>query len=93
MLQAVRGPIPAQAQAPVHRMLSLNLDLTDLSAFPSYRVEVVDETGRPMAKGTAIPDNGRAAAIVPPLVSRGRYYIRLYSPSAVLLREYGLEVN
>ena len=91
VLQASRGPMPAHSQVPAGRPVQLQMDLTDLAAFPAYRVEVVDSSGRRLWQGPAEIQNGRAAVNVPKPLAKGRYYIRLYSLSSELLREYGLE--
>lgn len=92
-LEAVRGPMAAHAEAPAGRPLELAMDLTELPAHPGYRIEVVDEQGRRMWEGTASAAGGRLAASIPARLSPGRYYVRLYSPSSELLREYGLETR
>jgi hypothetical protein len=43
-LRTMRGPA-TQATAPSRRPLVLELDLTGLAASPSYRIEVVDQSG------------------------------------------------
>jgi hypothetical protein len=91
LLQASRGPAEGYSRAPAGRPLNLSMDLTEVSAFPSYRVELVDARGARLWEGPAAIEQGRAAARVPRKLSAGRYYVRLYSPAAELLREYGLE--
>jgi anti-sigma factor RsiW len=89
-LQASRGP--AHSQAPAGRPLDLSMDLTEVAAFPSYRVELVDARGARLWEGPAAVEQGRAATRVTAKLSAGHsYYIRLYSPAKELLREYGLE--
>jgi hypothetical protein len=91
VLQASRGPMSAHSQVPAGKPLQLQMDLADLAAFPAYHVEVVDQSGHSFWQGAAAVQNGRAAVNVPKPFAKGRYYIRLYSPSSELLREYGLE--
>lgn len=92
-LEAARGHMAVHAAAPAGRPLELAMDLTELPAHPGYRIEVVDERGRRVWDGTASVRGGRLAAAVPARFPRGRYYVRLYSPSSELLREYGLETR
>jgi predicted anti-sigma-YlaC factor YlaD len=84
-LAATRG-VGIEAQAPAGVPLALKLDLTGLPASASYRVEMVDRLGKPVWAG-AFP--GPPAKASP----AGIYFVRLYSPSGDLLREYGLEIG
>jgi methionine-rich copper-binding protein CopC len=91
VLQASRGPMPAHSQVPAGKPLQLEMDLTDLASFPAYGVEVVDQSGHRFWQGPAAIKNGHAVVSIPKPLAKGRYYVRLYSPSSELLREYGLE--
>ena len=88
-LQATRG---VGAEAPPRRPLTLALDLTGLPQLPSYRVEMVDATGNRVWQGMVAADNAKATAQVPPK-NRGAYFVRVYTPSGEILREFGLEVR
>jgi hypothetical protein len=90
-LEATRGP-GIDARAPAGRPLVLNLDLSGLSALPSYRVETVDRLGKVVWQGSVAPQDSKAAASLPG-VSPGVYFVRVYTPSGELLREYGLDVQ
>jgi hypothetical protein len=92
-LVAVRGPMAAHSQAPAGRPLELGMDLTGLQEYTSYRVELVDHNGRRLWEEPASVQDGRLAVVVRKRLSPGRYYVRLYSPSAELLREFGLETR
>jgi hypothetical protein len=90
-LETTRGP--EGAQAPAGRPLLLRLDVTDLPAFPSYRVEVVNATGQPSAMLDASPRAGRLEAPLSELLKSGVHFVRLYSPQQELLREYALNIK
>jgi hypothetical protein len=83
-LAATRGSA-AGTPAPAGTPLVLQLDVTGLSA-TSFRVQMVDETGRSVWAGKF------PGASVPPRAA-GIYFVRLYSPAGELLREYGLEIG
>lgn len=84
-LSAMRGAA-AVAAAPANRPLVLHPDLTGLPAASSYRIEVVDASGRAVWSGTA------PGATLPAL-RPGMYFVRIYSGRSELLREYGLQVH
>jgi hypothetical protein len=102
-LRVVRSPGPAVAVsltalrgngagsiAPAGRELMLHPDLTGLAENSSYRMEIVDRTGRPVRQGTlARSQNG----IKFPGLGAGLYFVRVYLPAGELLREYGLEIQ
>ena len=90
-LEATRGPA-AVAHAPAGQPLRLDLDVSGLSASGAYIVEIVNASGAPLWEGPAAVEQSRAAANAPER-SPGVYFVRLYSSSRVLLREYGLEVE
>jgi hypothetical protein len=86
-LEAYRtGDASAVPQAPAGRPLDLKIDLKDLPAASGYRVEVVDASGRRVWFGgtPAHLDKGLA---------RGSYWIRLYTDTGELLREFGLHAG
>jgi len=88
-LTALRGSGPGSS-APAGRELMLHPDLTGLADASSYRLEVVDQTGRPVRQGTiARAQNGiRVQGL-----AAGLYFVRLYLPAGELLREYGLQIS
>jgi len=81
------------ASAPAGRPVLLNIDLTELPTLPSYRLEIVDTAGKSVWESVAAPRDGRLAQPVTKDLAAGRYYVRLYSPDAELLREFGLRLN
>jgi hypothetical protein len=88
-LTAVRGNEVASS-APPGRELMLHPDLTGLAAASSYRLEIVDQTGRPVRQvSMARAQNG----IRMPGLGAGLYFVRVYLPAGELLREYGLQVS
>jgi hypothetical protein len=88
-LTAMRGN-GAGNSAPAGRELMLHPDLTSLAEASSYRLEIVDQTGRTLRQGTlARAQNG----IRFPGLDAGMYFVRVYLPSGGLLREYGLQIQ
>jgi len=88
-LGALRGT-GVGSSAPADRDLVLHPDLAGLSENPSYRLEVVDQTGRPVREGTLLrAQNG----IKVPGLGAGLYFVRVYLPAGELLREYGLQIQ
>jgi hypothetical protein len=88
-LTATRGA-GIEAHVPVGRALALTPDLTALPDAPAYRLEVVDEKGSVTWQGRYAPGKGAAAV---PGQRAGTHFVRIYTLSGELLREYGLEVN
>jgi hypothetical protein len=87
-LRTMRGPA-SQATAPSLRPLLLELDLTGIAASPSYRVEMVNQSGDRVWQGVC---SSSAAVAVPPQ-KHGTYFVRVALPSGETLREYGLELR
>jgi len=87
-LSTTRGAAAA-AHAPARRPLDVKPDLTGLAVFPTYDLQVVDAVGGTVVQVKAAP---RAAARISAL-QPGTYFVRLYSPSGELLREYALQVS
>lgn len=83
-LATARGPL--SAQAPAGQPLDLEMDRTGLPNLPSYQVEIVNHTG------TRVWQVQNASAAHVRYLTSGTYFVRLYTPSGELLREYGLEV-
>jgi len=84
-LNATRG-IAGQAQAAAGRALDLKPDLTGLTLYPQYDLQVVDSVGNEVARGKASAD----ALTRIPALRPGTYFVRIYSPGGELLREYAL---
>jgi hypothetical protein len=79
--------------APAGRTLELSLDVKGLPAYPLYAVETVDAVGRVQAQSTAAVSEGRVKMSLSQGLRPGNYFIRLYTPSRELLREYGLMID
>jgi hypothetical protein len=75
---------------PTGRTLELRPDLTGLPAASTFRIEVVDQSGKPVWRGELAATR---TAVVVPAQSAGAYFVRLYTPSGELLREYGLQIG
>ena len=75
------------------RPLELVFGRTDLAADLSYRAEVVDASGRQMWNGNVrIADRSLSIRVDRPLRA-GAYWVRLYTSTGQLLREFGLSVG
>ena len=89
LLSAMRSD-GAESSAPSGRELMLHPDLTGLAEDSSYRLEIVDQTGRRVRQGTMTrAQNG----IQVPGLGAGLYFVRVYLPAGELLREYGLQIQ
>jgi hypothetical protein len=92
-LIALRGGEGDVARAPSGRPLDLAFDRTDLPVDLSYRAEVVNSSGRQMWRGSVrIAEQHLSIRVDRPL-GTGMYWVRLYSSSGQLLREFGLNVG
>jgi hypothetical protein len=87
-LSATRG-VAGEAQAAAGRPLDLKPDLTGLAPLPRYDLQVVDSTGAEIAHGETAPEGVTRISPLKP----GTYFVRIYSPSGELLREYALEIK
>ena len=90
-LEATRGAA-IEARAPAGRWLLLRLDLANLPASSSYRLEMVDRFGSRIYQATVAAQGSKAGFKVPG-TPPGIYFVRLYRPPGELLREYGFEVE
>jgi len=94
VLQATRGtegPSPAAARA--GQPLTLILDLTDLSQYSLYKLEIVQAAGHPVFEADTTPRNNRLQATLTRGLAAGDYFVRVYTPARELLREYSLTVG
>ena len=92
-LIALRGGEGDVARAPSGRPLELVFGRTDLAADLSYRAEVVDASGRQIWNGNVrIADQSLSMRVDGPLRA-GAYWVRLYTSTGQLLREFGLRVG
>ena len=91
LLESTRGAAGG-VPAPASRPLMLLLDVAGVPGSPSYHVEVVDRAGAGVSNSAARRSGDQIAFRTGPL-SAGRYWVRVYSSSRELLREYGLEVK
>ena len=81
------------AHAPTGAELDLKIDLTGLPAPATYRVEIVNAEGRAAWTGTAAARERILTTHVAKRLSQGVYWVRVYSESAELLREFGLKLG
>lgn len=89
MLTATRGTVAA-GTAPAGRMLSLAPDLSGIRGAGPYRMEIVDDTGVVTWRGRW---DAAAGPVTVPAQRSGAHFVRVYTLSGELLREYGLEVR
>jgi hypothetical protein len=90
-LEASRGIAGlSQTTAIAGRPLALQIDLTQIPASSSYRLEVVDALGKKEAESAVSPEGGSIVHRLEKGLPAGQHYVRLYRPSGELLREYGL---
>lgn len=87
-LEVMRGA-GILARAPAGRLLLLNPGVDGLPALAGYRLEMVDRDGKRVFQGDFVPGKGVEA----PSQSSGTYFVRLYTPPGMLLREYALEIQ
>lgn len=94
-LSANRGTEISTPQVKRGSPVTLQLDLTDVSASPIYTVEVVNASGALIWEGKVEPAANKLTAAVPEQLAAGRYWVRLYGNSLKtdLLREYPLAVK
>lgn len=93
-LEATRGgPAPVN-RGPRGRLLTLNVDVTQLPVFPSYQLEMVSSSGASVWNSVGHADAGGKIIIATSReFAQGIYYVRIYSPSKELLREFALEIE
>jgi anti-sigma factor RsiW len=80
-------------RAPAGRPLTLSLDATGLPVLPAYDVEAVDAKGAVQAQFHAVTGQSGIKIQLAEGLRRGNYFVRIYSPSRELLREYGVQVD
>jgi hypothetical protein len=80
----------AESIAPAGAPLRLHPDLTGLAPGPLYRMEVVDRNGARVWRGELIPPQESVAVA---RQGAGTYFVRIFTASGDLLREYGLEIR
>ncbi len=85
----------AGAKAPMNSPLALESDLSGLPIVTALRLEVVNAQGVLVQRVDLKPEGGRLLAKVPGGLTRGRYWVQLYTlePDHELLREYALQVE
>jgi hypothetical protein len=88
-LTAVRGTVPG-GSVPAGRGMALTPDLIGIANPGPYRLEIVDERGAVNWQGAYNPAAGPANV---PAQRAGTHFVRVYSTSGELLREYGLDVQ
>jgi len=90
-LEATRGPA-SFASAPADTWLLVRLNLAGLPDLPSYRLDMVNDTGAAVWQATVTAHDAKVEAKIPQ-TKAGSYFIRVYSPAGDLLREFGLRTR
>jgi hypothetical protein len=80
-------------RVPAGRPLTFSLDATGLPVLPAYDVEAVDAKGAVQAQFHAVTGQSGIDIRLSEGLRRGNYFVRIYSPTRELLREYGVQVN
>jgi len=80
-------------RVPAGRPLTFSLDVTGLPVLPAYDVEAVDSKGAVQAQFHAVTAQSGIEIRLAEGLRRGNYFVRIYSPSRELLREYGVQVD
>jgi anti-sigma factor RsiW len=80
-------------RVPAGRPLTFSLDATGLPVLPAYDVEAVDAKGAVLAQFHAVTGQSGIDIRLSEGLRRGNYFVRIYSPTRELLREYGVQVN
>jgi hypothetical protein len=80
-------------RVPAGRSLTFTLDVTGLPVLPAYDVEAVDAKGAVQAQFHAVTGQSGIDIRLSEGLRRGNYFVRIYSPTRELLREYGVQVN
>ena len=89
-LEAMRGPETA-IEAPANSILNLRLSLAGLQQTGPLRAKVADSTGY-IVLDTPVEVSGSQALATTSKLSRGAYWVRLYSGDE-MIREYALNVQ
>jgi hypothetical protein len=94
ILEATRGDAPGGPATPAGKPVRLRLDLTGVAALTSFRLELADSAGAPVADFEARAGKDGVVWNLAPLAA-GRYWVRVYEPGAGgrLLREFALPVK
>jgi hypothetical protein len=93
MLESTRGAeVQATSSMPARKPFVLMLDMTDLQPLPQCKLEIVDALGQPVFEARQLSARNTLSAAITTGLPAGVYYIRLYTPSSELLREYGLKI-
>lgn len=95
VLTASRGQAASTPHARSLDKLLLRIDTTTLPAAPVYRLQLVNATGREVWKSDVIPQGNRQIVAEAPSLSRGKYWVRIYSgtDSETALQEYGVAIE
>ena len=91
-LQTMRGA-PGTARAPAGHPLRLAIDLTELPARPTLKLELVTAVGAPVFQASQTVTGDTLVVVIDRKLTPGIYWARLYDPDSRLLREFGLRVE
>jgi hypothetical protein len=91
-LRGGQGDDSAANPAPSGKPLRLEVSAADLPVAESYRLEVVEQSGRRIWTGAASRDGDKVGAELRTGLAKGSYWVRIYRPSE-LLNEFELRVE
>ena len=90
-LEATRGD--NVARVPARQPLLIEPGIEGLPQFSSYRLEIVDQAGKPVRQSKVSANAGGIARANVSGLPPGIYFVRVYSPPGDLLREYAMEAQ
>lgn len=93
LLQSMRGAETTPATAPAEKSITLVVDVTELPVLAMYTIHVVDARGHEVFHSQAVAQNNKLQTVLDKGLAVGTYFVRVYSPAPVLLREFSLIVT
>ena len=93
-LSSMRGGADLLSPAPAGKLLELTLEAPGVSPGEiPFQIRIVDIKGKEVWKGAAQEKGGRLTVRLPKPLSRGTYWVRLYSRDSILIEEFGVVVK
>jgi hypothetical protein len=93
LLSVERGAEAASGAAPANRPLQMQAGISEFPQHRQFGLELVDSTGNKIFAGEATVREGQAGLTTPRGLPAGAYFVRLYSSSHKLLREFAVTVR
>lgn len=92
-LTASRGSIQALVAHPQAGKLTLKIDTSELLNLPAYQLQLVDAAGREIWSGPAPNLQQQIRVALPDPLRSGQYWVRLWTPEHIQVREFGLAIE